>query len=158
MANVVLKREQDAYQDLMDRYRREAQSYKKAGSNYIDQVTKYNDSFIKGSDEQVGYFDTYYQDFEPNKYVGKGAAKGQVYDANDILKNYYPVETIRGIMLVKQDSPAVAGKPPKPFSEVAPTAPKQLSATVAQVARFNQPNLTDIERNNEGLINSAFNY
>lgn len=81
---------------------------------------------------------------------------------NPPIKNYALTDAGNGYQVLRVPLAAGQSYPTEPTNKPEAWTQKftmeKPDLTIGQKARLDQPNLTDLERNNSGLINSAFNF
>ena len=161
MAAVALRREIDAYGDIIDQYNREGKKYTKQVETHNASVDAYNASLFKDSSGELVPF------------VRRGRGGPGVFDprgtgitiiGNEELNKYNLIEAGKDgygqpyYIAQRKDASGSAPSNPGQFTAVAPTKPEEgPSPTIGQVKRMNDLGLADYERGNVGLLAAARN-
>ncbi len=153
MAAIALQREIDAYNDALDKYRQQARHYKAQANQHDAAVDEYKASFVPNSKSEIGVFARN----RSGGYESRGNVAPQRISA-DQAKNYKRIDLGNNLFSLQYIDQPVAR--PGEFTMEQPTSPGVApTATTAQMAKLNQPSLTDVERvSDSGLINNAFKY
>jgi hypothetical protein len=161
MAAVALRREIDAYGDIIDQYNREGKKYTRQAETHNAAVDAYNASLYKdGSGELVPFVRQ--GRGGPGAYDPRGT--GIVIRGREEMDKYNLIEAGRDgygnpyYIAQRKDASGNAPSNPGQFTAVAPTKPDEgPSATIGQVKRMNDLGLADYERGNVGLLAGARN-
>lgn len=164
MANVVLKRELQAYDDAIEDYKRQIRGYQSKAQTHNASVDAYK-AFMKQKIPQASESNTYM--LQGNEYPVLIPTKTDAYGTGRIpltdIDKYY-VEKVtedkkdnRYIVIPKQEGDMA---PPGEFKIKPPAfTAKPPTATLAQLKKLQQPSMMEAERlSNMGLIGNAFNY
>jgi hypothetical protein len=167
MSTVTFKKEAQTYDDALKTYNREVNSHNK-------QVQAYNDSYFKDAAGNKYVYEQPYILYGPgidpftgeflempyqlgNNYYKVDSA-GKLTQASKPAGNYALTDTGNGFQALRTPVQAGESYAAKPNDFTQKFTMEKPDLTIGQKTRLDQPNLTDLERNNNGLINSAFNY
>jgi hypothetical protein len=159
MAAVALRREIDAYGDIIDQYNREGKKYTKQGEAHNASVDAYNASLVKGSSGEIlglragGRSGTGYHSASGGHNVdffNQWRADRSSVNLIDAGDGWFVAQT--------KDASGKFPSNPGQFTAVAPTKPGEgPSPTIGQIKRMDGLGLADYERGNVGLLAAARN-
>lgn len=157
MAQVALKREIEGYQDILNKYNREAQRYSSAATTHNAAVDAYN-AFLKNKFARP---ENLFDQNARGDLVQIAGSKVTLIKAADrdkynVLQVPGPATNKAWVIPKSKDDPIK----PSEFTLKPPTEPGPNPAkdyTASQLKTLDEPSLTDIERNQpSGLISSSF--
>jgi hypothetical protein len=156
MANVTLRREVEAYDDLLNQYRRDVRGYRSDVAKHNAAVDAYNNALKTGMEK----YNKTNTPIEYYGYVGMGSRIEKYYDKNDFYSGYTPEQIKKnnwtvartpsgGSYYIYKNLPTAPGQ----FTQKAPEQPEKFGGmTAAQQKSLYAPSLAAQEG---GLISDV---